>query len=76
MYKKNYLLNLPIALYDFDNLDIFTINLDGEINVLDVIGLVNMILGSEEMNSSGDLSGDGVVNILDVIQLVNIILND
>ena len=51
------------------------INLDGVINILDVIILVNMILGSEEMDSSGDLSGDGIVNILDVIQLVNLILN-
>ena len=50
------------------------INMDGEINILDVIILVNIILGSQEVDSSGDLNGDGIVNILDVIQLVNLIL--
>jgi len=52
------------------------INLDGAINILDVIILVNMILGSEQMDNSGDLSGDGTINILDVILLVNLILEN
>ena len=38
--------------------------------------LVNMILGSEQMDNSGDLSGDGTINILDVILLVNLILEN
>ena len=51
------------------------INLDGVINVLDVITLVNSILDSEGFNFINDLNNDGSVNILDVIQLVNLILN-
>jgi acetyl esterase/lipase len=50
------------------------INLDGEIDILDVIQLVNAILNSEEITGS-DINMDGDINILDVIQLVNIILN-
>ena len=50
------------------------VNEDGVINVLDVIGLVNIILGSQ-FDSNADINSDGVSNILDVIELVNIILN-
>ena len=41
---------------------------------MDVIGLVNIILGSQ-FDSNADINSDGVSNILDVIELVNIILN-
>ena len=55
------------------------INQDNIINVLDIISLINFILGSEiptndEMLLS-DLNQDGVINILDVVMLVNLILN-
>ena len=50
------------------------INYDGEVNILDVVVIVNMVLGIEENNPAADLNQDGIVNILDVIQLVNIIL--
>ena len=50
------------------------INLDGQINILEIVQLANMIL-SNEYQESADLSGDGVLNILDIVQLVNIILN-
>ena len=50
------------------------INSDGEINILDVVVLVNIILGIEEDILTGDLNQDGLINILDIILLVNIIL--
>ena len=55
------------------------INGDGEINVLDIIQLIGIILGSSnpsdaQINSS-DLNIDGVINVLDVVALVNIILS-
>ena len=49
-------------------------NGDGEINVLDVINIVNLIL-SDEYNIIGDLNNDNSVNVVDIIQLVNIILS-
>ena len=52
------------------------LNGDSIINILDVIILVNIILGSNGNQSMGDMNGDGVINILDVILLVGIILGD
>ena len=51
------------------------INSDGVINILDVVGLVNIILGNSPENPAGDLNQDGVYNVLDIVQLVNIILD-
>ncbi len=50
------------------------INSDGEVNILDVVVLVNIVLGLEEENPAGDLNQDSVINVLDIILLVNIIL--
>ena len=55
--------------------EIGDINQDSDINVMDVVELVNIILGTNEANSFSDINQDNSVNILDVIQLVNIILN-
>ena len=55
------------------------VNFDGEINITDVIGIVNIILGisipSNEQLYVADVNQDGIVNIVDVISLVNNILN-
>ena len=51
-------------------------NGDALINVLDVIIMVNMILGSAEIDLiTADINGDGIVNVLDVTLLLNFILN-
>lgn len=50
------------------------INEDGELNILDIVSLVNLVL-AEEYNSNGDINGDGGLNILDIVSLVNLILN-
>ena len=52
------------------------LNSDGVINILDVVGLVNIILGISSENPEGDLNQDGVYNVLDIVQLVNIILGN
>lgn len=51
------------------------INIDGEVNVLDVIQTVNIILGTSNYNELADINDDNMIDILDVVQLVNIILN-
>ena len=51
-------------------------NNDSMINVLDVILLVNIILGSDNDPNMGDMNSDGSIDILDVILLVNIILEN
>ncbi|SVE00648.1 uncharacterized protein METZ01_LOCUS453502, partial [marine metagenome] len=50
------------------------LNSDEILNVLDIIIMVNVILGVEPYNPDADLNGDGNINILDVVQLVNLIL--
>ena len=54
------------------------VNLDGLLNVLDIVTLVDYILGgsslSEQQLISSDFNNDNLINILDVVGLVNQIL--
>tara|TARA_B100001094_G_C18152817_1_gene784653 strand:- start:231 stop:1751 length:1521 start_codon:yes stop_codon:yes gene_type:complete len=54
------------------------VNGDTIVNILDVVMLVNFVLGSDNPNnmeqSAADYNNDGVLNILDVVSTVNIIL--
>ena len=50
------------------------INLDGNVNILDIINLVNCILSDCTILCS-DLNSDESINILDIINLVNIIFS-
>ena len=52
------------------------INEDSIINILDVILIMNIILGMGEFNSLADLNNDSSINILDIVQVVNIILSN
>ena len=49
------------------------INSDGDLNVLDIVSLVNIIL-SNDYSDTADLNSDDTINILDVVLLVNAIL--
>ncbi|MAN35183.1 MAG: hypothetical protein CMF89_02130 [Candidatus Marinimicrobia bacterium] len=52
------------------------INNDEAVDVLDIVVLVNMVLGFESSNFQvADINSDGSVNIQDIILVVNIILN-
>jgi len=54
------------------------VNGDESINILDVVQLVNIVLGGGSPDGYqmvvSDLNSDGDINILDVVQLVNIVL--
>ena len=71
IYVINELINSSYTLGD--------INFDDSIDILDVVLIVNIILGVLEPYEfqllASDLNQDGVINILDVVQIVNIILN-
>ena len=58
---------------------IYDANADSNIDVLDVIQMVNIVLGnitaSEWQECASDANGDGSIDILDVIQAVQFILN-
>ena len=49
-------------------------NADGFLNILDVILVVNLILGLDEISCSLDYDGDGQVNIIDIVIMVDLIL--
>ena len=61
---------------DFSSGIVGDLNDDGLVNVLDVVVLVNMVLGISEAELTGDLNNDGLVNVLDVVILVSMILGD
>ena len=58
------------------------VNRDGFLNILDIVMLVNFIVGSETLVDETsvpyapaiDVNSDGLVNILDIVSLVNTIL--
>jgi hypothetical protein len=56
------------------------INMDDYVNVLDIVLMVNFVLGTQELSPNqiqlADMNDDGIVNILDVVSLVNIILGN
>ncbi len=56
------------------------INGDGGRNILDIVKMLNHILGNIELSDEAferaDLNADGIVNISDVIMLINIILEN
>ena len=56
------------------------LNGDNYLNILDIIIIVNIILGNLEpdlyQSMVGDLNQDGVIDIIDIITMVNIILNN
>ena len=48
---------------------------DSSINIIDVVELVNIVLGLQNINEQSDINGDSFIDILDIIQLENIILD-
>ena len=55
------------------------INDDGNVNVLDIVLIIQYILGEQEFNNTqfaaGDWNADGDVNILDIVLIADYLLN-
>ena len=65
-------------IYSFNSEPVLSgdLNFDTTLNVLDVIILVNMVLGFEDPNYlAGDINSDSLINVLDVVSLVSLILD-
>ena len=61
------------------NLILGDLNFDGIINILDIVNLVNVILGvtenpSEDMLYVADINQDQSIDVLDIVLTVNIVL--
>ena len=61
--------------YFYEGYILGDINGDELLNILDIVALVNIILGYSEETPAGDVNEDGEFNILDVVILANIILS-
>tara|TARA_B100002052_G_C15784563_1_gene553279 strand:+ start:190 stop:696 length:507 start_codon:yes stop_codon:yes gene_type:complete len=63
----------------FNNGVLGDLNEDSIVNILDIVSIINIILGqlnpSEYQLWASDLNQDQITNILDVVMLVNLILN-
>ena len=55
------------------------VNYDGELNILDIVKVVNYILGTYDFTDMqfalADMNHDGAINILDLVDLANAILS-
>ena len=75
----NALIEIENAVFDFaeetDFVAVGDVNSDNVINILDVILIINIIIGSDSFNDFADINADGLIDVLDIVQLVNIILN-
>ena len=56
------------------------VNMDEVVNIIDVVSIVNHVLGQIELDNIGiflaDINNDNVINILDIISIVNLILGN
>jgi len=77
-YPSNNALIARADRYGYDFFDstsmLGDVNQDNIINILDIILIVNIVLGTSDYIDAGDVNSDGIINILDIVSLVNIIL--
>ena len=59
----------------FQNILNGDINIDGQIDILDIILVVGIILNDYDYNSNADMNQDGNIDLLDIITIINIILS-
>jgi len=62
------------------NIDFGDLNMDGQVNILDVIVTVNSVLGYLELNydqvTNADMNLDGQVNLIDILMIVDVVLGN
>ena len=62
------------------NIDFGDLNLDGTVNILDVIVTVNTVIGfldlSNDQLQNADMNLDGVVNVIDILMIVDFVLSE
>ena len=80
--SSNYsaLIQIENAVFDFAEETDFAIlgdiNSDSIINILDIVLIINIILGLDNYTDLADINFDENINVLDIIMLINIILEE
>ena len=52
------------------------VNSDQILNILDVVIIVQIVLGNQETDNNADINGDSFIDVLDIVQLIQIIISD
>ncbi len=50
------------------------INQDGNIDVIDIVLVVNIIMEDTPYNELADMNNDNIINVFDIVAMVNLIL--
>jgi len=74
-YDYNISDHRPVFMQLAQNMILGDVSGDGSINILDVVMIVQIVIGNDEIVQSADFNGDGYINILDVVQLIQIIIS-
>ena len=74
VYHEHSVKELFYEVYSSNSFNDTDINQDGDVNVIDVVVLVNIVLDDLSDLENGDLNNDGEVNVIDIVILVNYIL--
>ena len=63
---------------DVDSCVQYDINGDGSVNVIDVVSVVNFVLGgspNDQQFCASDINSDGTINVIDIVSIVNFIIS-
>lgn len=64
---------LDLGAYEYmKNFDLHDLNMDGKVDILDIMECLNAVLGVNQINA--DVNSDGSIDILDVMTMVNVVL--
>tara|TARA_Y100000996_G_scaffold124886_1_gene94217 strand:- start:3699 stop:4694 length:996 start_codon:yes stop_codon:yes gene_type:complete len=74
-YDYNISDHRPVFMQLAQNVILGDVSGDGSINILDVVMIVQIVIGNDEIVQSADFNVDGSINILDVVQLIQIIIS-
>ena len=74
-YDYNISDHRPVFMQLAQNMILGDVSGDGSINILDVVMIVQIVIGNDEIVQSADFNSDGYINILDVVQLIQIIIS-
>ena len=75
-YDQNISDHRPVFMKLVQNLIPGDVSADGVINILDVVMMVQIVIGNAETVDNADFNNDGSINILDIVQLIQLIIED
>ena len=74
-YDQNVSDHRPVFMKLSQNIMSGDVSGDGSLNILDVVMIVQIVIGNNEVVPSADFNNDSYINILDIVQLIQIIIS-